>query len=108
MNSDKSILALHARHGVDVRFMPEKYRAELIAQQPCVDLVVLFDDPDVEGTVRELKPDILVKGAQYQSEAVPGADYVARRGGEVRFAPMVRGVSTTGIEVDAASAAPNI
>ena len=95
VNSDKSILALHARHGVDAKYMPEKYRVELIAQQPCVDLVVLFDDPDVEGTVHELKPDVLVKGAQYQSEAVPGADYVARRGGEVRFAPMVRGISAT-------------
>ncbi len=99
VNSDKSLQELHAQRplGDDERAMPEQYRAELIAQQPCVDLVVLFDDSSVESTVRELKPDILVKGAQYQSGNVPGADYVARRGGEVRFAPMVRGVSATNL-----------
>jgi D-beta-D-heptose 7-phosphate kinase/D-beta-D-heptose 1-phosphate adenosyltransferase len=92
VNSDASLRALG-----DTVFMPEAYRAELIAQRKCVDMVVLFDDPSVESTVRELKPDILVKGAQYEDQAVPGADFVARRGGEVRFAPMIEGVSVTSL-----------
>jgi D-beta-D-heptose 7-phosphate kinase/D-beta-D-heptose 1-phosphate adenosyltransferase len=83
VNSDKS-LELQA-----APFMPEKYRTQLIAQQPCVDLVVLFDDADVEGVVHQFNPNVLVKGAQYASATVPGADYVARHGGEMRFAPMI-------------------
>lgn len=98
VNSDKSLELLHAQRGIGVAYMPEQYRAALVAQQAGVDLVVLFDDPSVENTVRQLNPHILVKGLQYVEETVPGADYVARHGGEVRFAPMVPGVSTTILE----------
>ena len=77
--------------------LPEATRAQMIAQQACVDLVVVFDDPSVEQTVRAIQPDILVKGAQYRDTHIPGADFVASRGGVVRFAPMVDGVSVTGL-----------
>lgn len=95
VNSDKSLAALRAPGAAPPNAMPEAYRAELIAQQDCVDMVVLFDDASAERVVRELKPDVLVKGAEYQSQIIPGADFVARQGGEVRFSPMIEGVSAT-------------
>jgi len=94
MNSDDSIEQLKGSRPA----IPWADRALMIAQQPCVDAVINFDDTNVEQTIRAIKPDVLVKGAQYQEEKVPGADYVAGYGGAVRFAPMVEGISSTILE----------
>jgi len=94
MNSDDAVEQLKGRRPV----IPWADRALMIAQQPCVDAVINFDDTNVERTIRAIKPDVLVKGAQYQEEKVPGADYVAGYGGSVRFAPMVEGISSTILE----------
>jgi len=56
---------------------------------------MLFDDTDVTSTVKAVKPDILVKGEEYKSQKVPGADFVATYGGAVHFAPMIPSVSST-------------
>lgn len=94
INSDLSLAALKPGKA----FVPAKYRTQLLAQMPGVDAVLVFDATNVEDTVKQIKPDVLVKGAEYVTQKVPGADFVARHGGEVKFAPMVEGIHATDLE----------
>ena len=63
----------------------------------CVDMVVLFDEDTPLDLITCLKPDILVKGADYRIEDVVGRDLVESWGGEVRLVPLLEGYSTTRI-----------
>lgn len=85
-NSDESIRKLR---GEDTQFVPAAYRGQMLASVPGVDAVVFFDEPVAEGIVRRLHPDILVKGEEYRNTSVPGSDWLAQHGGELRFSPMV-------------------
>jgi D-beta-D-heptose 7-phosphate kinase/D-beta-D-heptose 1-phosphate adenosyltransferase len=60
-----------------------------------VDLVVPFDAQTPLALIEALRPDVLVKGADYTEAEVVGGDVVRRYGGEVRLAPVVEGYSTT-------------
>ena len=60
-----------------------------------VDLVAPFDAPTPLALIEALRPDVLVKGADYTEAQVVGAEVVRRYGGEVRLAPLVEGYSTT-------------
>ena len=60
-----------------------------------VDLVVVFDEDTPEDLLREIRPDVLVKGADYRIDEVVGADFVQSYGGEVLLADIVPGFSTT-------------
>lgn len=91
VNDDESIRELKG----DKPMIPIAYRAEMLAACPFVDAVVTFSAPSAEETIRKLRPDVLIKGAEYESQHVPGADYVARNGGRVLFAPMTPDISTT-------------
>ncbi|HQU44676.1 MAG TPA: adenylyltransferase/cytidyltransferase family protein [Pirellulales bacterium] len=68
-------------------------RAASLAALGCVDCVVVFDDDTPAELIGAIRPDVLVKGAEYQGTAVPGSEFAGR----VAFAPMVPGVSTTEI-----------
>lgn len=92
VNSDAAIRRLR---GDGAQFAPEELRCRHIAQQPAVDVVVLFDETNVTHLVRDLRPDVLVKGDEYTPATVVGADFVASYGGEVLCAPMLPGLSTT-------------
>jgi D-beta-D-heptose 7-phosphate kinase/D-beta-D-heptose 1-phosphate adenosyltransferase len=92
-NDDASIVALK---GTGRPIVPEQLRAAHLAMLSFTDCVVRFDG-DVEALVRKLHPDVLVKGEQYRSTRVPGADFVAGYGGIVIFAPMLPGLSTTNL-----------
>lgn len=70
-------------------------RLAMLAAIDVVDAVVPFEEDTPERLVRLLKPDVLVKGDEYEGKVVPGADYVAGRGGKVVFVPMVPGSSTS-------------
>jgi D-beta-D-heptose 7-phosphate kinase/D-beta-D-heptose 1-phosphate adenosyltransferase len=73
----------------------EAARALVLASLEQVDLVVVFDDDTPERLIRALRPDVLVKGAQYRVDQVVGADLVRSWGGRVILAEMVDGESTT-------------
>jgi D-beta-D-heptose 7-phosphate kinase/D-beta-D-heptose 1-phosphate adenosyltransferase len=87
INSDASIEQLKPGQ----TYVPEAERAAMLSHFPFVDVIVIFDDPDVTDTIKAIKPLFLVKGAEYREKHVPGADFVAKYGGEVRFAPMIDG-----------------
>ena len=70
-------------------------RAFVLSSLECVDLVVLFDEDTPFELIHTLKPDVLVKGADYTVEQVVGAPFVKSYGGEVFLVNLVDGQSTT-------------
>jgi len=93
VNSDASVRLL--AKGAERPLVPERERARLIAALQCVDAVVLFDEPTPLALIQRLRPDVLVKGADYTPAAIVGASEVAGWGGRVVRVPLVPGYSTT-------------
>ena len=83
--------------GADRPIVPEAERARLIAALAAVDCVVLFDEDTPLELIRRLRPDVLVKGADYAPEAIVGAKDVEGWGGRVVRVPLVKDKSTTGL-----------
>ena len=95
VNSDASVRALGKGDGRPI--VAQAQRAEVVAALASVDYVCIFDEPVPNETIRAIRPDIHVKGAQYANAALPEAGVVAEIGGRVVFAPHVEGLSTTDI-----------
>jgi rfaE bifunctional protein nucleotidyltransferase chain/domain len=94
VNSDAST---RANKGPDRPIVPEAERAELVAALACTDLVVVFDTPDVRGVIRQLRPDVQVKGTDYTPESIPERDEVLAYGGRVAVAGDPKDHSTTAL-----------
>jgi len=75
----------------------EAERARLLAALAAVDCVVLFDEDTPLVLIRLLRPDVLVKGADYARDAIVGAKDVEGWGGRVVQVPLVKDKSTTGL-----------
>jgi D-beta-D-heptose 7-phosphate kinase / D-beta-D-heptose 1-phosphate adenosyltransferase len=74
---------------------PAADRARLLAALEAVDYVVIFDDPRAEKIIRAVRPDILVKGEDYQHKTVDGAEFVQSYGGKVVLAKLLEGRATS-------------
>lgn len=83
VNGDASVKALK---GEGRPLQTEAERAEILAALECVDYVLLFDAPTVDGILKELKPDVHVKGTDYTEESVPERETVRGYGGRVAIA----------------------
>jgi rfaE bifunctional protein nucleotidyltransferase chain/domain len=94
INSDASV---HRLKGDGRPAMPQDERAEIIAALACVDAVVVFDEPDVRALIREIRPDIQVKGTDYTVESVPERNEVIACGGRVEIVGDPKDHSTTEI-----------
>lgn len=95
VNRDASVRRLGK--GTDRPIIPEAERARLIAALAAVDCVVLFDEDTPLELIRRLRPDVLVKGADYAPEAIVGAQDVGGWGGRVVRVPLVTDKSTTNL-----------
>jgi D-beta-D-heptose 7-phosphate kinase / D-beta-D-heptose 1-phosphate adenosyltransferase len=73
----------------------ESERASVLASLAAVDLIVLFEEDTPSELIRELRPQLLVKGEDYRLDEVVGADFVRSTGGEVLLAKVMPGYSTT-------------
>ena len=62
-----------------------------------VDLVVLFEEDTPLVVIKALKPNVLVKGADYTEDAVIGGDVVKAAGGRVELVSLVEGCSTSNL-----------
>jgi len=91
LNSDASVRRLK---GEGRPVVPQDERAEMLAAMWAVDYVVVFDEDEPLELVRELVPDVLVKGADW-AHYVSGRDVVEGAGGEVVLLDLVKGRSTT-------------
>jgi D-beta-D-heptose 7-phosphate kinase/D-beta-D-heptose 1-phosphate adenosyltransferase len=92
LNSDASVQRLK---GPTRPVQSEAARATVLASLASVDMVVIFGEDTPLELIRALKPDILVKGADYTVETVVGATDVMSWGGKVVLANLVDGQSTT-------------
>jgi len=95
VNSDASVRRLGKE--TDRPVVPGQERARLLASLACVDCVVLFDEETPLALIKRLRPDVLVKGADYARAAIVGADQVEGWGGRVVRVPLVPGASTTAL-----------
>jgi D-beta-D-heptose 7-phosphate kinase/D-beta-D-heptose 1-phosphate adenosyltransferase len=92
LNSDASVRSLK---GAGRPVNGAEARALVLSGLQAVDYVTVFDEPTPLELIRLLRPDVLVKGADYRREQVVGADVVEAYGGRVYLAPLRDGYSTT-------------
>lgn len=92
LNSDSSIRRIKGPHRP---VQPERHRAVVLAALSCVDYVALFHEDTPDELIRALGPDVLVKGGDYDENAIVGAEFVRSCGGNVATIPFVPGLSTT-------------
>lgn len=95
LNSDASVRRLK---GESRPINSESDRAEMLAALPFIDYIVIFDSDTPYELIKEVQPDVLVKGADYKTkENIVGWDIVEKRGGSVELIDFVPGKSTTNI-----------
>ncbi|MBQ9254904.1 MAG: D-glycero-beta-D-manno-heptose 1-phosphate adenylyltransferase [Bacteroidales bacterium] len=94
LNTDNSIKRIK---GETRPIQDEDSRAFILASLVCVDYVVMFDDDTPYNLINTIKPDVLVKGADYKKEDIVGGAIVEKNGGEVTTIEFLDGYSTTNI-----------
>jgi len=92
LNSDASVSRLK---GPSRPVQSESARAAVLGALAAVDMVVIFNEDTPIRLIETLRPDVLVKGADYSIETVVGADIVLGYGGRVVLADLAEGHSTT-------------
>jgi D-beta-D-heptose 7-phosphate kinase / D-beta-D-heptose 1-phosphate adenosyltransferase len=94
VNTDASVRRLK---GEGRPVVQQDDRAFVLAGLGCVDAVTLFDEDTPAELIAALLPDVLVKGGDYEPDAVVGREDVEAAGGRVVIIPFVEGRSTTGM-----------
>lgn len=92
LNSDASARRLK---GPKRPIQPDAARAAVLASLASVDLVVVFEEDTPETLIGELRPDLLMKGADYTLDNVVGAELVRGWGGKVALTDLLPGHSTS-------------
>ncbi|MBN6055548.1 D-glycero-beta-D-manno-heptose 1-phosphate adenylyltransferase [Nonomuraea sp. RK-328] len=94
VNSDDSVRRLKGptRPIVDVRD-----RVEVLRALACVDAVLVFDEDTPAAAIERLRPDVWVKGGDYEGDVLPEAEVLDRLGGEVVVLSSLPGRSTTNL-----------
>jgi D-beta-D-heptose 7-phosphate kinase/D-beta-D-heptose 1-phosphate adenosyltransferase len=92
LNSDASVRRLK---GEERPVQSEAARGTVIGSLESVDAVVIFGEDTPFELISQIRPDVLVKGADYTVETVVGADVVQSYGGKVVLARLAEGHSTT-------------
>ncbi len=95
LNSDASVAGLGKGPGRPL--VPQEQRAEVLAALAAVDLVVIFGEPTPLRLIKALRPEVLVKGGDWEVAQIVGAEEVMSRGGRVESLPLVKGLSTTAL-----------
>ncbi|MCJ8278799.1 MAG: D-glycero-beta-D-manno-heptose-7-phosphate kinase [Rivularia sp. ALOHA_DT_140] len=94
LNTDNSVKRLK---GSQRPLITEADRARVLASLSCVNGVTLFDEDTPIDLIEAIKPDVLVKGADYKEEEVVGASFVRSYQGQVELIPLVDNRSTSKI-----------
>lgn len=94
LNSDKSVRDLK---GDSRPINNQSARATILAALSFIDIVIVFDEETPEKLIKMIKPDVLVKGGDYNPENIIGYDIVKEYGGDVITIHMTDGYSTTNI-----------
>jgi D-beta-D-heptose 7-phosphate kinase/D-beta-D-heptose 1-phosphate adenosyltransferase len=92
LNSDSSVKIIKG----PTRPINNQYdRAAVLAALETVDYITVFKEPDPLNLIKEVRPDILVKGEDWAQKGVVGREFVESYGGKVVLAPLVEGKSST-------------
>ena len=94
VNTDASVRRLK---GPTRPLVPLEDRMAVLAALECVDLVTAFDEDTPETLIHALRPDVLVKGADYATDEIVGADFVRSYGGRVETIELTPGRSTSAL-----------
>lgn len=94
LNSDSSVRGLK---GDSRPIVPEDERATVIAGLGCIDYVCLFSESTPCEALEQFKPDIWIKGGDYEGKHIPEMDVLAKYGGRVEYLSLVQGCSSTNI-----------
>jgi D-beta-D-heptose 7-phosphate kinase/D-beta-D-heptose 1-phosphate adenosyltransferase len=92
INSDASVQELK---GPTRPVVAEGERARILAALAAVDAVVVFEDPTPLRLIEALRPEVIVKGGDYNEDTIVGAKEIRSWGGRVKIVPTVEGFSTT-------------
>ena len=92
LNSDSSVKELK---GEDRPINSFEDRASLLSAIESVDLVVMFEEQTPENLIKDIVPDILVKGGDYNIEDIVGYQTVMQNGGQVKTLSFYNGYSST-------------
>lgn len=92
LNSDRSIKKIK---GGSRPINNQLARSKVLSALTCVDYVTIFNEETPLKLIRLLRPDILIKGADWKIEKISGADFVKSYGGKVLAIPYIKGYSTT-------------
>lgn len=107
INSDASVRAQNK--GDERPIVTAEDRARVLSALASVDYVVVFDESDPLRLIEAVRPDVLVKGADWGDRGVIGRDFVEANGGRVKLLPLLPGYSTTALVnrvLDSASRTP--
>ena len=91
INDDASVARLK---GAGRPIYPAAERAEILLALRWVDHVTVFPEDTPLVTIERVRPDVLVKGAEYRKKDIVGASFVGGYGGQVVRVPMKKGHST--------------
>jgi D-beta-D-heptose 7-phosphate kinase/D-beta-D-heptose 1-phosphate adenosyltransferase len=94
LNSDASVRSLK---GNTRPVQPLAARSLVLASLQAVDFVTVFEDATPMHLIQAIRPDVLVKGADYSKEEVVGSEFVESYGGRIHLATLHHGHSTTNI-----------
>lgn len=92
LNSDISVRNLK---GNKRPIFNQDERSQILLALSCVDFVIFFDEKTPLRLIKQIKPDVLVKGGDWKTEDIVGSDFVINRGGVVRSLNFEDGYSTT-------------
>jgi len=94
LNSDRSVRAIK---GIDRPYLNQEDRKALLLGLSAVDEVIIFDETTPEDLIKRVRPDVLVKGDDWKTGEIIGADFVVRNGGQVYSLPLKDGFSSSAI-----------
>jgi len=94
LNSDSSVKKIK---GPKRPVQTENDRAEILAALACVNFTTIFSEDTPQNIIEKIKPDILVKGGDWEIDKIVGADFVQASGGKVYSLQFIDGKSTTNL-----------
>jgi D-sedoheptulose 7-phosphate isomerase len=92
INSDSSVKRIK---GEPRPFFSQEDRADILRNLKVVDEVFIFEESTPENLIKNIKPDVLVKGGDWQTNEIVGADFVQSYGGKVYSIPLKEGFSSS-------------
>lgn len=94
LNSDRSITRIKGKNRPINNF---EFRSSMLSYFDFIDFIVEFDEDTPIDLIKRVRPNVLVKGSDYQNKEVIGSNIVKENGGEVVFLEFLEGYSSTSV-----------